>query len=185
VNAVFFSAEPTTGGTMLLPAPYASNRLNVTAKLEADADHDGFGDETQDSCPGSAGTVNGCTATGLPGTSPAKDTVAPRAKVRARRQAVKRGRVRLTVTSIEDATVSVTGRLPIARTAKVHRLRKVTRAAKANKALVVRLRLSKPVQRAVKRALRNRKRLRVKLTVKLTDAAGNTGTVRGTLRLKR
>ena len=42
---------------------YAANdqsRMDVSAQLEPDADGDGFGDETQDSCPGDAGKVAGC-----------------------------------------------------------------------------------------------------------------------------
>jgi hypothetical protein len=34
--------------------------LDVSAKLEADADHDGFGDETQDCAPSNPGTHSGC-----------------------------------------------------------------------------------------------------------------------------
>ena len=184
-GAVFLLAEPSAGGDMTLAAPYASNRLNVTAKLEPDADHDGFGDESQDPCPGVTGTANGCAATGGPGTTPGKDTTAPKAKLRARRQAIRQGRVRIVVTPTEDVRISVTGRLPIARAAKVHRLRKVTRTAKANKAVTVRLHFAKKMRRAVRRALRNGQRPRIRLTVGLVDAAGNRGTVRGTLRLKR
>jgi hypothetical protein len=33
-------------------------QLDVSARLEADADHDGFGDETQDQCP-TNGTIQG------------------------------------------------------------------------------------------------------------------------------
>ena len=35
-------------------------RLNVSAVLEPDADHDGFGDETQDQCPTNASTQGPC-----------------------------------------------------------------------------------------------------------------------------
>ena len=35
----------------------------VSAQLEPDADNDGFGDETQDKCVGTAGTANGCPST--------------------------------------------------------------------------------------------------------------------------
>jgi Domain of unknown function DUF11 len=35
-------------------------RINISAVVESDADQDGFGDDTQDRCPGVAGTVNGC-----------------------------------------------------------------------------------------------------------------------------
>ena len=37
--------------------------LLINADVEADADNDGFGDETQDDCPGVAGTRNGCETT--------------------------------------------------------------------------------------------------------------------------
>jgi hypothetical protein len=38
-------------------APYL---LQLNADIEADTDGDGFGDESQDRCPGVPGTVNGC-----------------------------------------------------------------------------------------------------------------------------
>ena len=38
-------------------------RLNVSAVLEPDADHDGFGDETQDQCPTDASTQGPCPLT--------------------------------------------------------------------------------------------------------------------------
>lgn len=37
--------------------------VNVEATFEPDADNDGFGDETQDTCPGSAGPTGGCDRT--------------------------------------------------------------------------------------------------------------------------
>jgi hypothetical protein len=38
--------------------------LNLEATIEGDADRDGFGDETQDRCPGAAGTNGGCSSSG-------------------------------------------------------------------------------------------------------------------------
>lgn len=35
-------------------------KLNLQATVEADTDHDGFGDESQDLCPGKSGTSAGC-----------------------------------------------------------------------------------------------------------------------------
>jgi hypothetical protein len=43
--------------------PYTENsgfQINFSARLEPDADHDSFGDETQDKCVGTAGPFNGC-----------------------------------------------------------------------------------------------------------------------------
>ena len=55
------------------PRLLASRRLNVSARLEADADADGYGDETQDACPGSAGASSGCPS----GSTPSEGRDAP------------------------------------------------------------------------------------------------------------
>jgi hypothetical protein len=41
-------------------SPFSNELINVQATVEADADRDGFGDETQDACPASAGPNRGC-----------------------------------------------------------------------------------------------------------------------------
>jgi hypothetical protein len=44
-------------------APFSPSplfQLSLSATLEPDADNDGFGDETQDNCVGTAGSFNGC-----------------------------------------------------------------------------------------------------------------------------
>jgi len=43
-----------------------NRQLNLQVTFEADADADGFGDETQDPCPGAQGLVNGCPTPVLP-----------------------------------------------------------------------------------------------------------------------
>ncbi len=48
---------PGTTATFNPPAP---NQIDISAVLEADADGDGFGDETQDQCPGTSGPNDGC-----------------------------------------------------------------------------------------------------------------------------
>jgi hypothetical protein len=54
-------ADTPDGSTTLFnPTPNTAQRANVSASLEADADGDGFGDETQDNCLGAAGPLNGC-----------------------------------------------------------------------------------------------------------------------------
>jgi hypothetical protein len=58
--------DPAPGETQNLNMSTMGERINVSATLEPDADGDGFGDETQDQCPGEAGTQNGC----VPDTSP-------------------------------------------------------------------------------------------------------------------
>jgi len=60
-------------------ADWPGYRLPVSAQLEPDADGDGFGDITQDLCPGMPGSVDGCPKANLslsetvPATSPGPD----------------------------------------------------------------------------------------------------------------
>jgi hypothetical protein len=77
-------AEPAIGATFVTDSTDVGRRTNVSAKLEPDADHDGFGDETQDQCLGQAGSSNGC----LP--PPAAAPVQPVAKKKCKKKKHKR-----------------------------------------------------------------------------------------------
>jgi hypothetical protein len=46
-----FSGDPPQGSTTAFSGPFTGTQVDVSASVEADADNDGFGDETQDSCP--------------------------------------------------------------------------------------------------------------------------------------
>jgi hypothetical protein len=50
---------------------------DISASLEPDADNDGFGDESQDPCPGQTGTSDGCT--GPPASAPSAAPTGQRA----------------------------------------------------------------------------------------------------------
>ena len=176
------ASEQAPGSTSALAALLPAYRLNVTARLEADADSDGFGDETQDSCPGTAGSASGCVP---PTPAPATDTTPPTAKLNARRDSIRDGRIAVWVTASEAATVTARGTLGIASQASTHRLRTATGNAVAGKRARLMLRLSKKTRRAARRALRRGKPLRVRVSVTLRDAAGNTGSAKRWVQLKR
>jgi hypothetical protein len=53
-------SPPLQDGAAPTAASSNSFGLLVNADIEADADHDGFGDETQDKCIGTSGPFNGC-----------------------------------------------------------------------------------------------------------------------------
>jgi hypothetical protein len=53
------ASDPNRGDVRTL-TPTSLSLINVAAVLEADADGDGFGDETQDACLGEAGPNSGC-----------------------------------------------------------------------------------------------------------------------------
>ena len=61
-SAYVMGADVPPGSTATFNPPAANVQLDVSARLEADADLDDFGDETQDQCPGTAGPQNGCPA---------------------------------------------------------------------------------------------------------------------------
>jgi hypothetical protein len=58
----FFTADLSPGATATFDQQ-DERLLDVSARLEPDADNDGFGDETQDKCVGTAGAFNGCPST--------------------------------------------------------------------------------------------------------------------------
>ena len=60
----FHMGDVAPGGTATF-AQATGELLSVAATVEADADHDGFGDETQDKCPGLPGSVRGCPSADL------------------------------------------------------------------------------------------------------------------------
>jgi hypothetical protein len=176
------ASDQPSGSTSALPLLQPAGRLNVTARLEPDADSDGFGDETQDACPGTAGSASGCVPAAP---APGKDATRPTAKLDARRDSIRDGRVAVWVTASEAATVTAKGSLSGVSQSRTHRLRTATANVEARKRERMMLRLSKKTRRAARRALRRGKRLRVRVSVTLRDAAGNIGTAKRSVHLKR
>lgn len=138
--------------------------LLVNADIEPDADHDGFGDETQDGCPGNAGIQADCA-----------DRVAPAAKVAsARRQdIVGKGFVKVRVSSTEAGAVAARGKLKIPSLGKSFQLRAGELPASAGRFVVLRLGLTKPALKAAKSALGAGRKVKAAITASAKDAAGN------------
>jgi hypothetical protein len=174
------SADPAPGSNVTLGSTYSQRRLNVTARLEPDADADGFGDETQDACPGSAGTSFGC-PTALP--APA-DNVKPTAKLRVRRDSIRDGHVGLWLKASETVRITAGGSIKVAVRKRRHRLRRSVANGAANRSVRISLRMAPRTRRAARRALRRGKRLRAHITVVFQDAGGNTGSAKAAVRLK-
>jgi hypothetical protein len=172
--------EPPSGSTGTLSSTLASRRLNVTARLEADSDADGYGDETQDTCPGSAGALSGCPS----GNSLSKDTTRPTVKLRFRRDSIRDGHIGLWVTASEAVRVTARGTVRISSHSRVHRLRTTGANAAANHRVRLSLRMAKKTKRSARRVLRRGRRLRARFSVTVQDAGGNTGSAKGAVRLK-
>jgi hypothetical protein len=57
-----FEGDPAVGTSATPTGSFNGYELNVSAQLEADADNDGYGDETQDQCPSDPATQGACPA---------------------------------------------------------------------------------------------------------------------------
>jgi hypothetical protein len=63
VKGFFMQPEPAEGSAVTMDGSANNVRLLIAAQVEADADHDDFGDDSQDKCLGTAGQFNGCPST--------------------------------------------------------------------------------------------------------------------------
>ena len=104
LGSFILSSEPQPGDSYPFGGFNPGQRLNVSATVEPDADGDGYGDVTQDTCPTRAGSQGDCQP---PETGFGK--VKKRIAISGRR-----ARVKLPLTSTEPAifTCSVDGRRP-------------------------------------------------------------------------
>lgn len=156
--------------------------LLLNADVEPDADHDGYGDETQDLCPTDASTQGACPGT-TPDTTP--DTTPPTLSTTSKTAKLsKRGAVSFVMTSNETATGTATGTIRLSTTTKVIRFKTSKLSFTAQKPAKITLVLSKKSAALVRTALKKRA-LKVELTVSVKDAAGNSATKKRTLKLKR
>jgi hypothetical protein len=171
--------------------------LMMNADVEPDADHDGYGDETQDGCPTKTGTHEQCPAvtpapdtSAVPAAVPAADKTPPIASAAFKRSyklrwALKRG-IAGSVTSNEAG--KVTGRATIGlRIARRLGLRRSVRVASGDASI------ASPGKVSLKLAFGRRARrklavaTKVKLTLRLaaTDSAGNATSIVRNITLKR
>jgi hypothetical protein len=57
------ATEPAEGSAVTMIGSVSDQRILIAAQVEVDADHDDFGDDTQDRCIGAPGAANGCPST--------------------------------------------------------------------------------------------------------------------------
>ena len=149
----------------------------LSADIEPDADHDGFGDETQDKCPTDATTHDAC-----------PDKTAPTTTLSgsAKQNFLKQKAVIVTALPSEAGTVDATGTISVPGASKTLKLKTASASAAANTKLTLKLKISKKVLKAVRKALRGGKKVKATVTVVERDAAGNqSAPVQKTLRAKK
>jgi hypothetical protein len=178
--------EAAIGDSVNLLVSYPSKLLNVTARLEADVDVDGFGDETQDGCPTQAGAEAGCPSSN-PSPTPTvpSDTTRPRVKVGNRSDSIRDGAISISLTSNEAATATVTGTVSVPNASKVYRLKRKTAKLRPNVPRTVKLKIPKKARRAMYKYLRRGRQLKAGVQIVLKDPAGNTNRVKRKIRLRR
>jgi hypothetical protein len=103
-GVLILGSEPQPGNSFAFPSFNTGFRLNLSATVEPDADGDGYGDLTQDTCPSRATSQGDCQPPET-GFGKVKKRIATRGK---------RARVALPLTATEPAafTCSVDGRKP-------------------------------------------------------------------------
>ena len=155
------SADYTTSGC-------GNGAVMIAGTIEPDADNDGFGDETQDKCVGTAGTFNGC---------PSEVTLGkPKAK--------KGKKIIATATVPGAGTLSagVPSDPAVATAAKGRPLRPVTQTLTATTRQQVRLVLK--LTKGAKKKLRRKGKLGLKLRVVYTPSGGPASSQTRKVKLK-
>jgi hypothetical protein len=176
-------AGPIVDGTVASPAATVNQaRIYVNADVEPDADHDGFGDETQDQCPSDASTAGACP----PPSPPAKDTTPPvvSASIAKTLRLSKQGAISFLLTTKEAASGNATGTISVPKASKVVRFKATKLKLTVGKLTRVTLKLSKGGLKAVRKALKHH-HLKAKLRVTVKDAAANATVIKRTVKLKR
>jgi hypothetical protein len=162
------------GSAQVFSVEKSSSRVAVSALVEPDADHDGFGDETQDRCPQSASL---------------HDAVCPRISLSSFALG---GRVSAQLLVAADAIVPVTAsgtvRLPgrakkRTGTSTQLRLSPVTQTVAPGQIAQFTLPFPKPLLSALRKLPRGRS-LQLSLEAGATDLAGAVTTTGGTVRLR-
>jgi hypothetical protein len=69
------NGDPSVNTGEILGSPGSGLRVNVSAVLEPDADHDGYGDDTQDGCPQQSDTQAACSTSFTVAAAPGKKSV--------------------------------------------------------------------------------------------------------------
>ena len=165
----FFGADLSPGDPTTTFTTQDQRLLDVSAKLEPDADNDGFGDETQDKCVGSAGSFNGCPST---------------VSIDSAKQQGKKPRITVTAT-VPGAGMLQAGAANDASLASASastNLKPVTQtiSSTAKKQITLTLKLTKPA----KKKLANKGKLKTRVKVVYTPTGGPAASQSAKVKLK-
>lgn len=152
------AGDPSVGSSVTGLGEHANTQVPITAVVEADADSDGFGDETQDKCPQSASAQGDCPTVAIDASSAIK----------------RKGSVVILVTTSSAAPVATAGTVNLGKGKKA-KLNGGTQTVSPGK--ISRFTLKFPGGLKAKLAKLDAKRtLQLKVTVTATDLVGRVTT---------
>jgi hypothetical protein len=190
--------QATPDGHIAAPVAVAGGiTFAYNADVEPDADHDGYGDETQDKCPTDASTQDVCPPPPPPAPSPAPATQSAAstppadrtpavlsAPVRTARLS-RGGSITFLVACSENATGRATGTISVPQRANAVRLAGRNVTLVAGRPTKVTLRLSHTNAALLRTALAKREKLTAIVALSVKDAAGNPSATKLSLKLRR
>lgn len=173
-SALYFAPALINGATIAEDVVNGNTEFLVNADVEPDADADGFGDETQDTCLGIAGPANGCAA------------LAPAVKLTvAKRQSIRK----LSGTVSLDRIGSVLARAVVTYKVKGKRVTIKTKLVKSPLVALTDTKLkfafSKAQRAKLSKQLKSGRKLSAKISFVARDTGGSSSNASATVRLKR
>ncbi|HEX8752176.1 MAG TPA: hypothetical protein VF731_02060 [Solirubrobacterales bacterium] len=180
------SVNVPAGTTATAEGGTTQSAIEIAATVEPDADHDGYGDETQDACPADpTAHLPPCPAPApAPGPAPGPDTTAPGIALssKTRQAALKKGAVIGIATVTEGATLKASGSVSIPN-AGAFSLSPTTVPATAAVKTALPLGIPKAARAKIKAALGKDKVVKASIHVVATDAAGNASNATQSVRI--
>jgi hypothetical protein len=160
----FLSGNPTPGSIFIVTAEQANRLIPASVTIEADADHDGYGDETQDQCPGNPAAHFLCSPVIAP---PSPVALAIGAVTRAQK-----GSALVLVTSSVQASTTVSGTVKL-RKGIPKKLSAGTRTAQPGAITPFTFRFPEALKTKLGE-LSPKQSLKLKVQIAATDPAGRT-----------
>jgi len=161
-----FPGNPTTGGTVSSIGEEGELQNPITLTVEADADNDGFGDETQDKCPQSAVSQGDCPTVAVDAASVIK----------------RKGSVVVLLTTTASAPVKVAGTVNLGKGKKA-KLGSKAQTVVPGKVSRFTLKFPKKLKKRLEE-LSRKQSLRLNITATATDLIGRVTTDKLKTRLK-
>jgi hypothetical protein len=175
----FTSGNSTIGTTLTASVEHASEQIPVSVVIEPDADHDGYGDETQDNCPQNPAAHSECPLA-APAVLPVPETPAP-LTIQALPQARERSATVLVTASVKSSVVA-SGTVKLGKGVQAA-TRTATKIVDPGRITPFTLKFPTAVKSRLKE-LSPKQSLKLKILVKASDSLGRPAQTRANVTLQ-